>query len=168
MHVPIEERDNDLGRTMKFNDYESNPSVLEEETRDDTPSSHLTIPEQQPEVHKAKRPLKGAAVGKQIKKAHPMRKSLAEAGTSFETGVRRSKRIRMGPLEYWKGERFVYGRVDDSKKLLGVKYISPGKGNGKLKVKPFILPESANLKEELELAARHSVYLYYLQFGADY
>ncbi|GFQ01612.1 CDPK-related kinase 1 [Phtheirospermum japonicum] len=47
-------------------------------------------------AHKAKRPRrKGAAVGKQIRKAHPMRKSLAEAGTSFETGVRRSKRIRM-------------------------------------------------------------------------
>ncbi|KAL3633013.1 hypothetical protein CASFOL_025997 [Castilleja foliolosa] len=132
---PIEERDNDLGRTMKFND-ESNPSVLEEETRNDTLNGQLTVPEQQPE-------------------AHPMRKSLAEAGTSFKTVVRRSKRIRMRPLEYWKGDRFLYGRVDDSKKLLGVKYISPGKGNGKLKVKPFILSESTNFKEELELATRH-------------
>ncbi|KAL3631844.1 hypothetical protein CASFOL_024828 [Castilleja foliolosa] len=153
---PIEEPDNDLGRTMNVNDNEPNPSVLEEETRDDTPISQETVSEQQPEVHKAKRPRRnGAAAGKQIIKAHPMRKSLAEAGTSFETGVRRSKRIRMRPLEFWKGERFLYGRVDDSKKLLGVKYLSPGKGNMTLKVKPFILSESAKFKEELELAARH-------------
>ncbi|XP_012856130.1 PREDICTED: uncharacterized protein LOC105975478 [Erythranthe guttata] len=91
-----------------------------------------------------------------IKKAHPMRKSLAECGTSFDTGVRRSKRIKMRPLEYWKGERFLFGRVDDSMKLIGVKYISPGKSdNDNMKVKPYILSESPDYKELLELAARH-------------
>ncbi|KAL1565092.1 centromere protein C-like [Salvia divinorum] len=80
-------------------------------------------------------------------------KRVADAGTSFETGVRRSKRIRMRPLEYWKGERFLYGRVEDSLKLIGLKYISPGKGNDSLKVKPFIL--SDEYKDLLDLAARH-------------
>jgi len=37
------------------------------------------------------------------------------SGTSWETGVRRSTRIRSRPLEYWKGERFLYGRIHGSK-----------------------------------------------------
>jgi len=37
------------------------------------------------------------------------------SGTSWNSGVRRSTRIRTRPLEYWKGERPVYGRVHQSK-----------------------------------------------------
>lgn len=40
-------------------------------------------------------------------------------GTSWEAGVRRSKRIKMRPLEYWKGERFLYGRIHESSSSLG-------------------------------------------------
>lgn len=40
-------------------------------------------------------------------------------------------------------------------KLIGLKYISPGKGNESLKVKPYILSETAEHKELLDLAARH-------------
>lgn len=40
------------------------------------------------------------------------------SGTSWESGVRRSTRIRSRPLEYWKGERFLYGRVHESKYFL--------------------------------------------------
>jgi len=36
------------------------------------------------------------------------------SGTSWETGLRRSTRIRSRPLEYWKGERFLYGRIHGS------------------------------------------------------
>ncbi|KAL0319207.1 UNVERIFIED_CONTAM: Centromere protein C [Sesamum angustifolium] len=79
----------------------------------------------------------------------------AESGTSFETGVRRSKRIRSRPLEYWKGERFLYGRVDNSLKLIGVKYLSPGKDTDNMKVKPYIASQSSDYQELLELAARH-------------
>ena len=43
---------------------------------------------------------------------------LAEAGTYWESGVRRSSRIKMRPLEYWKGERFLYGRVHESEYFL--------------------------------------------------
>ncbi|CAI9114084.1 OLC1v1014718C1 [Oldenlandia corymbosa var. corymbosa] len=86
-------------------------------------------------------------------KALSRRKSLlAEGGTSFESGVRRSKRIRSRPLEFWKGERFLYGRVNEGFKLIGLRYISPGKGDGKLKVKPFV---SDDYKEILDLAALH-------------
>ncbi|GFQ02219.1 hypothetical protein PHJA_002365800 [Phtheirospermum japonicum] len=60
----------------------------------------------------------------------------------------------MRPLEFWKGKRFLYGPIFVGKKLLGVKYIS--QGNGKLKVKPFILSESAKFKEELDNLVIHT------------
>ncbi|KAL6334217.1 hypothetical protein AAG906_007464 [Vitis piasezkii] len=59
------------------------------------------------------------------------RQSLAGAGTLWSSGVRRSTRIKMRPLEYWKGERFLYGRVHKSlTTVIGVKYVSPAKGDG--------------------------------------
>nr|GEX13118.1 centromere protein C-like isoform X1 [Tanacetum cinerariifolium] len=60
------------------------------------------------------------------------RQSLAGAGTSWTGGVRKSNRIKRRPLEYWKGERLLYGRVHNSlPTIIGVKYISPAKENGK-------------------------------------
>lgn len=44
--------------------------------------------------------------------------NLTDAGTSFESGVRRSKRMKTRPLEYWKGERLLYGRVDEGEYCL--------------------------------------------------
>ncbi|XP_047966323.1 centromere protein C-like isoform X2 [Salvia hispanica] len=142
-----EEPNKNIGDSMNTNKNESDPSVDDKEGRGDASTREKIIPEQQ-EVRAAK--LKR---GKRIRDAHPMRKSLAEAGTSFETGVRRSKRVRMRPLEYWKGERFLYERVEDGLELIGLKYISPGKGNDSLKVKPYIL--SDKYKDILDLAARH-------------
>ncbi|KAL9156763.1 hypothetical protein ABFS82_09G099900 [Erythranthe guttata] len=180
---PNEESDNNTEKIMNVNENESNHAVLEEEARDATSNRQQKDPEQQPKVHQKKLQRGKRVLGEEcnlqrgkgvvdeerklqrgkrvlgeerIKKAHPMRKSLAECGTSFDTGVRRSKRIKMRPLEYWKGERFLFGRVDDSMKLIGVKYISPGKSdNDNMKVKPYILSESPDYKELLELAARH-------------
>ncbi|KAJ0257091.1 Centromere protein C [Hirschfeldia incana] len=85
------------------------------------------------------------------------RKSLAAAGTNYETGVRRSTRIKSRPLEYWRGERFLYGRVHGSlTTVIGIKYESPGnKGKGEtraLKVKSFV---SDAYKEIVESAALH-------------
>lgn len=40
---------------------------------------------------------------------------LTAAGTHWKSGKRQSTRIRTRPLEYWKGERFLYGRVHESK-----------------------------------------------------
>ncbi|XP_040376235.1 centromere protein C isoform X2 [Oryza brachyantha] len=42
------------------------------------------------------------------------RKSLADAGLTWQSGVRRSTRIRSEPLKHWLGERFVYGRIHGS------------------------------------------------------
>ncbi|KAL0865129.1 hypothetical protein Bca101_044247 [Brassica carinata] len=85
------------------------------------------------------------------------RKSLAVYGTNWETGVRRSTRIKSRPLEYWRGERFLYGRVHESlATVIGIKYESPGnKGKGEtraLKVKSFV---SDDYRELVESTALH-------------
>ncbi|XP_074285286.1 centromere protein C [Silene latifolia] len=73
---------------------------------------------------------------------------LNEAGTKWEEGVRRSTRIRMRPLEFWRGERFLYGRVHESVvSVIGVKYASPAKNSEErfVKVKSFVPDEYKNL-----------------------
>ncbi|MCI11130.1 CENP-C, partial [Trifolium medium] len=76
------------------------------------------------------------------------------AGTSWESGVRRSTRFRTKPLEYWKGERMVYGRVHESlSTVIGVKCMSPGTdGKPKLKAKSFV---SDKYKELFEIASQY-------------
>ncbi|XP_028771702.1 uncharacterized protein LOC114728916 [Neltuma alba] len=83
------------------------------------------------------------------------RQSLAAAGTSWNSGVRRSTRIKTRPLEYWKGERLVYGRIHESlATVIGVKYMSPGSTDGKptMKVKSYVSDEH---KELLEMASKY-------------
>nr|AAU04611.1 CENP-C [Arabidopsis arenosa] len=84
------------------------------------------------------------------------RKSLAAAGTKMEGGVRRSTRIKSRPLEYWKGERFLYGRIHESlTTVIGIKYASPGEGKSDVracKVKSFVSDE---YKELVDFAASH-------------
>ncbi|KFK43814.1 hypothetical protein AALP_AA1G176700 [Arabis alpina] len=84
------------------------------------------------------------------------RKSLAGAGTKWESGVRRSTRIKSRPLEYWRGERFLFGRIHESlATVIGIKYESPGKGKSEkpeLKVKSFV---SDDYKELIDSAALH-------------
>ncbi|KAJ8637712.1 hypothetical protein MRB53_011979 [Persea americana] len=85
-----------------------------------------------------------------------MRKSLAGAGTTVESGVRRSTRIKSRPLEYWRGERFLYARIHNSlPTVIGMKYSSPVGKVGKepeLKVKSYVSEEFAEL---VEIAALH-------------
>ncbi|KAJ1404076.1 hypothetical protein SESBI_26813 [Sesbania bispinosa] len=80
------------------------------------------------------------------------RQSLAAAGTSWNSGLRRSTRIRTRPLEYWKGERPVYARVHESlATVIGVKCMSPGSdGKPTMKVKSYV---SDKYKELLEIAS---------------
>ncbi|KAL1218424.1 Centromere protein C [Cardamine amara subsp. amara] len=84
------------------------------------------------------------------------RKSLAGAGTKFESGIRRSTRIKSRPLEYWRGERFLFGRIHESlATVIGIKYGSPGDGKSQKrasKVKSFVSDE---YKELVDLAALH-------------
>lgn len=68
-------------------------------------------------------------------------KSLAGAGMSWISGIRRSTRIKTRPLEYWKGERFIFGRIHRSlPTVIGLKYESPAKEDGKpiMKLKSFV------------------------------
>ncbi|PWA73460.1 centromere protein C/Mif2/cnp3 [Artemisia annua] len=84
------------------------------------------------------------------------RQSLAEAGTVWTGGVRKSNRIRRRPLEYWKGERLLYGRVHNSlPTIIGVKYLSPAKEKGKpecFRVESFV---SDKYKDLVDLASLH-------------
>ncbi|CAO2815350.1 unnamed protein product [Amaranthus hypochondriacus] len=86
-------------------------------------------------------------------KMETRRFSLYNAGTKWDGGVRRSTRIRMRPLQFWKGERFLYGRVNESLvTVIGVKYASPSadsKDPG-IKVKSFVSDE---YKDQLSFAA---------------
>ncbi|KAK7399660.1 hypothetical protein VNO78_10847 [Psophocarpus tetragonolobus] len=79
-------------------------------------------------------------------------KSLAAAGTSWTSGLRRSTRNRTRPLEYWKGERQVYGRIHESLvTVIGVKCMSPGSdGKPIMKAKSYVSDEH---KELFELAS---------------
>ncbi|XP_019195595.1 PREDICTED: uncharacterized protein LOC109189225 isoform X2 [Ipomoea nil] len=116
------------------------------------------LPDINPEQHimkqhplTKKQPRKNSCMpGNRERKALKFRPSLADAGTLFENGVRRSKRIKSRPLEFWKGERLLFGRVNESMKLVGVKYVSPSLGN--MKVKSYISDE---YKEVVDLAARY-------------
>ncbi|CAN8312264.1 unnamed protein product [Cochlearia groenlandica] len=81
------------------------------------------------------------------------RKSLADAGTNWEAGVRRSTRIKSRPLEYWRGEKFLFGRIHESlTTVIGVKYASPdnGRDNEKrvLKVKSFVSDDYKHLVDK--------------------
>nr|XP_043636224.1 centromere protein C [Erigeron canadensis] len=79
------------------------------------------------------------------------RQSLAGAGSSWAAGVRRSSRIKRKPLETWKGERFVYGRIHNSlPTIIGIKYLSPGKST--FKVESFV---SEKYRDLVEWAALH-------------
>ncbi|KAJ0971274.1 hypothetical protein J5N97_019233 [Dioscorea zingiberensis] len=95
---------------------------------------------------------KHKAPSQKQKKPNPSsrRYSLAGAGTTWNAGVRRSTRIKSRPLQYWCGERFLYGRVHDSlATVIGVKYASPS--NPKLKVKSFVSDEYADLVAQAAL-----------------
>ncbi|XP_065867312.1 centromere protein C [Euphorbia lathyris] len=82
------------------------------------------------------------------------RQSLAGFGISWEAGVRRSTRIRSRPLEFWRGERFLYGRIHESlATVIGIKYESPGKENGgrTMKVKSFVSKAHKHLVDQAAL-----------------
>ncbi|XP_010476654.1 PREDICTED: uncharacterized protein LOC104755878 isoform X2 [Camelina sativa] len=84
------------------------------------------------------------------------RKSLAGAGTKMEGGIRRSTRIKSRPLEFWRGERFLYGRIHESlTTVIGIKYGSPGDGKSDKrasKVKSYV---SDDYKDLVDFAALH-------------
>ncbi|KAJ8755715.1 hypothetical protein K2173_024259 [Erythroxylum novogranatense] len=83
------------------------------------------------------------------RKASSRRQSLAAAGTTWENGVRKSTRIKSRPLEYWKGERFLYGRIHGSlPTVIGKKVKSFA--SDEYQVFSYVTPE---YQELLDLAA---------------
>ncbi|TYI05469.1 hypothetical protein E1A91_A10G086600v1 [Gossypium mustelinum] len=140
------------GAIQKESD-ESSPAVDE----DGSMNGSLKAAESGEQLHKnMKGKIKRQPCNKHKGKKHSRRQSLAGSGTTFDPeGRRRSTRIRSRPLEFWKGERFLYGRVHSSlATVIGIKYESPEKGDGgnpTLKVKSFVSDE---YKELIELAAR--------------
>ncbi|XP_041002159.1 centromere protein C isoform X2 [Juglans microcarpa x Juglans regia] len=117
------------------------PEQHKEESTKVSLNEHIEVKSRQPREHKRK------------KLSH--RQSLAGAGLLWKSGVRRSTRIRTRPLEYWKGERLLYGRIHESlATVIGLKYASPTKEGGEptLKVKSYVSDE---YKELVELAALH-------------
>ncbi|XP_048331285.2 centromere protein C isoform X1 [Ziziphus jujuba] len=122
------------------NDAELHNEIIQEQSR-------ITVNKQSKVKSRPSRVPKDKEISK--------RKSLAGAGTIWKSGLRRSTRIRTRPLEYWKGERLLYGRIHQSlATVIGLKYASPAKDDGKptLKVKSFVSDE---YKELVELAALH-------------
>ncbi|URE29079.1 hypothetical protein MUK42_05789 [Musa troglodytarum] len=74
------------------------------------------------------------------------RQSLADAGMMWKSGVKRSTRIKSRPLQYWCGERFLYGRIYDSlPTVIGLKYTGEDGKDAALKVKSFVSEEYADL-----------------------
>ncbi|KAI5056538.1 hypothetical protein GOP47_0028356 [Adiantum capillus-veneris] len=79
------------------------------------------------------------------------RNSLEGAGTTWEEGHRRSTRIRSRPLQWWRGERFLKGRVHKSlATVIGIKYLAstpygPKRGtrSPKFKVESYVSEEYA-------------------------
>nr|KJB70485.1 hypothetical protein B456_011G078100 [Gossypium raimondii] len=135
------------------NSDESSPAIDEDRSMDGSLKA-AESGEQLLENMKGK--IKRQPCNKHKGKKHSRRQSLAGSGTTFDPeGRRRSTRIRSRPLEFWKGERFLYGRVHSSlATVIGIKYESPEKGDGgnpTLKVKSFVSDE---YKELIELAAR--------------
>lgn len=127
-----------------------------EQTKDNCPEHQDETVEEPPVVSLNKQAKAKSHTAKGRKNGSlSKRHSLAASGTSWETGLRRSTRIRSRPLEYWKGERFLYGRIHGSlATVIGIKYESPGNDKGKraLKVKSYVSDE---YKDLVEIAALH-------------
>ncbi|KAK8491675.1 hypothetical protein V6N12_035047 [Hibiscus sabdariffa] len=136
------------GAIQKESD-DSNPAIDEDHIMNES----LEVAESGEQMHENKKAkIKPQPCNKRKGKTLSQRQSLSGSGTTFDAeGKRRSTRIRSRPLEFWKGERFLYGRIHSSlATVIGIKYESPGKGDG-LKVKSFVGDEH---KELIEQAAR--------------
>lgn len=111
--------------------------------------------EEHPEISRKDRRKAGRQLGSRERKALTRRQSLAAAGTSWNAGVRRSNRIKTRPLEYWKGERVLRGRVHESlDTVIGIKCIctpSPGGKVRRFKVTSYVSEQ----KELVESIALH-------------
>ncbi|GJT73812.1 centromere protein C/Mif2/cnp3 [Tanacetum coccineum] len=137
----------DLRKTRQILAAQTDATVIEDPDESITAQIPDIVPEQQNE-EQPKTSLNRRKTTTRASKADASKADLKKrrAGTSWTGGVRKSNRIKRRPLEYWKGERLLYGRVHNSlPTIIGVKYLSPAKENGKpecFKVESFFLVES--------------------------
>ncbi|CAM6091380.1 unnamed protein product [Calypogeia fissa] len=72
--------------------------------------------------------IKPKSVKRREGKGENRRFSLEDCGSIWNEGQRRSQRIKLRPLEWWRGEKVLYARIHDSlTSVIGVKFSSPGK-----------------------------------------
>ncbi|KAM3331099.1 hypothetical protein ACQJBY_027264 [Aegilops geniculata] len=128
-----EEASNPLGIPPENCDTETQPSMQD-----------TNIEQQTVDTRVPRSPNKGKLQkeGQRRKKRQEVnrRKSLTAFGLAWQSGVRRSTRIRSRPLQDWLGERLLYGRIHDTMAtVIGVKSYSPSQdGKVELRVKSFV------------------------------
>nr|CDM83393.1 unnamed protein product [Triticum aestivum] len=128
-----EEASNPLGIPPENCDTETQPSMQD-----------TNIEQQTVDTRVPRSPNKGKLQkeGQRRKKRKEVnrRKSLTAFGLAWQSGVRRSTRIRSRPLQDWLGERLLYGRIHDTMAtVIGVKSYSPSQdGKVELRVKSFV------------------------------
>ncbi|KAM3331096.1 hypothetical protein ACQJBY_027264 [Aegilops geniculata] len=133
-------------KRMKRGAEASNPLGIPPENCDTEtqPSMQDTNIEQTVDTRVPRSPNKGKLQkeGQRRKKRQEVnrRKSLTAFGLAWQSGVRRSTRIRSRPLQDWLGERLLYGRIHDTMAtVIGVKSYSPSQdGKVELRVKSFV------------------------------
>ncbi|KAM3331092.1 hypothetical protein ACQJBY_027264 [Aegilops geniculata] len=135
-----------LKRMKRGAEEASNPLGIPPENCDTEtqPSMQDTNIEQTVDTRVPRSPNKGKLQkeGQRRKKRQEVnrRKSLTAFGLAWQSGVRRSTRIRSRPLQDWLGERLLYGRIHDTMAtVIGVKSYSPSQdGKVELRVKSFV------------------------------
>ncbi|KQK08745.1 centromere protein C isoform X3 [Brachypodium distachyon] len=129
---------NELGRTPEYFDPEIQP-----------PNDQHTDVTRDPRSPKKG---KGQKEARRRSKTQELngRKSLSAFGLAWESGVRRSSRIRSRPLQDWLGERFLYGRIHGTMStVIGVKSYSPSHdGKAALRVKSFVPDQYSDVVAE--------------------
>ncbi|KAL6615588.1 hypothetical protein ACP70R_037858 [Stipagrostis hirtigluma subsp. patula] len=128
-------------------DSENQPQNHVLNTEQQAVDSNNSLPDETKGPKKASRGNKTRGSDRRESLAGLVHAKTCSAGLTWQSGVRKSTRIRTRPLQDWLGERFVYGRVHDSLlTVIGVKTLSPDQsGKEVLKVKSFVPEEYADL-----------------------
>ena len=130
-------------------------SRTKKQVRIQTPQEETSTEEEEsvnePPKKKKKRTKKNRNVAKVTPKGRPQARTYEEFPLSAfrnsddeedQKGVRRSKRVHLPPLEFWKGENYIYGPNDFGDEFDGVRNMSVVKGVIKPNPTPYKKPPS--------------------------
>lgn len=129
---------------------ENRPSTIVPEENNENRTLQETSDVSPVGVRKRKAPLNAKSKKKSTsnRQSNSRRQSLADAGLTWKSGVRRSTRIKTRPLQHWCGEKVLYGRVHNSMiTVIGMRY-AEREVDGKspvLKVKSYVSDQYADL-----------------------